>query len=99
MAKMTAKPDQSKEKTAADGRFEFKNPISRFNGKYEHKPGYWFSQLERRTDIPGTKKNTDIQRNGRDIDVFIDAKPEYVMANLRTGMVDMSRFHNNRESP
>ena len=82
---------------AHEGRFEKAEDISKLNGKYKTCVGHTFALCERNTDIPGTLKNEHIQKNGNDHDIFIDVKADYVKPSLTTGMVDMNRFHNNRE--
>ena len=80
-------------------RFEKMHDISEWNGKFKSKIGYQFSRMERNTDIPGTRINKAYQKNGRDFDIFIDCNPEFNKKQLTSGMVDMNRFHNNRDRP
>ena len=96
---MTGDRDFRKNNYANEGRFEKAIEISDLNGKYESRIGYTFSRNDRNTDIPGTLRNLNIQKNGMDFDIFIDCKPDFVKKSLTSGMVDMSRFHNNREKP
>ena len=41
----------------------------------------------RNTDIPGTVKNKNLQKNGPDNDMFIDCNPDVGKKSLHLGMV------------
>ena len=83
----------------ADLRFEVMHDISEWNGKYRAQIGFQFQRQFRNTDIPGTRINKDYQRNGRDFDVFIDSNSDFCKKSLTSGMIDMKRFHSNRDRP
>ena len=72
-------------------RFELVHDISEWNGKYQSKMAYNFSQLHRNTEIPGTIKPPNTQKVGPDHDIFINCNPHVGKRSLTLGMIDMSR--------
>ena len=79
-------------------RFIVLNDISDWNGKYEAKIAQPFARGMRNTDIPGTVKNPNTQKNGPDNDIFIDCNPHVGKRSLTLGMHDMKRQFNHREN-
>ena len=74
-----------------DKRFEVIHDISDWNGKYEARIAPPFLKGYRNTDIPGTIKNLNVQKNGTDYDIFIDSNPDVGKRSLTLGMVDMAK--------
>lgn len=79
-------------------RFEVIHDLSEWNGKFGSKIAQPFARNYRQTDIPGTVKNMNLQKNGPDNDVFIDVNADVGKKSLHLGMVDISRQFNHRES-
>lgn len=93
------KRDFRKDVQGHEGRFEIIHDISEWNGKFGSRIGYTFQTTERNTDIPGTIRIKNTQRQGRDHDLFIDSNFEFVKDNLHTGNIKMDKFYNNRTDP
>ena len=85
-------------KTLDPARFEIIHDLSELNGKFGSKIGQPFGRDKRNTDIPGTVKNENIQKNGPDNDVFVDVNSNAGKRSLTLGMVELSRQFNHRES-
>ena len=81
-----------------DQRFKIIYDVSDWNSKYESRIGHPFSSTFRDTDIPGTVKNTNIQKNGPDQDVFIDANADYTKRSLTLGSVELDKAFYHRET-
>lgn len=72
-------------------RFEPLHDISDWNGKYESKILWNFSQLRRDTDIPGTVMPPNCQKDGPAHDIYIDCNPHVGKKSLRLGMVNIRK--------
>lgn len=81
-----------------DSRFEVIHDISEWNGKFESKIAQPFGLQPRNTDIPGTIKNANLQKNGPDNDIFIDVNADVGKRSLTLGMVTLSKQINPRNS-
>ena len=68
------------------------------NGKFTKSISKPFNQEYRNTDIPGTVKNPNIQKNGPDNDVLIEVNAEVNKASLKLGNVNFAKQLNNRGS-
>ena len=81
-----------------DRRFEVIHDISEWNGKFGSKIAQPFAKKDRDTDIPGTVRNHNHQKNGPDNDMFINSNAEVTKRSLTLGMVDMKSQFDHRES-
>ena len=84
--------------TCNENRFVPFKDIGDWNGKYQSRITQPFIMTERDTDIPGTVKNKNHQKNGPDNDMFIDCNPDVGKKSMHLGMVDFSRQFNHRDS-
>ena len=81
-----------------DTRFEAFHNISDYNSKFGKRISQPFPRETRNTDIPGTVKNKNFQKNGVDYDIFIDYNLKSTKPSLTRGMVDFTKQFNHRES-
>lgn len=78
-------------KTLDPSRFEVLHDISELNGKFGSQIAQPFAKKPRNTDIPGTVRNANHQKNGPDNDVFLDVNSNVGKRSLTLGMVELGK--------
>ena len=73
--------------------------MSDLNGRYGSQVAHEFPRKTRNTDIPGTVKNTNLQRNGPDNDVLKTVNAEVGKRSLALGMVELGKQFHHRDGP